>query len=71
MVDRFFARSASDNTDEWPFWFVADRNRGALNVTAEVWDAMFPKSRAPGVTLVCPDLAKALASEANARGVAL
>lgn len=22
----FVARSASDNTDEWPHWFVADRN---------------------------------------------
>jgi hypothetical protein len=24
---RFYARSASDKTDNWPFWFVADEKR--------------------------------------------
>lgn len=33
---RYFARSASDKTDDWPFWFVADRDMGGLNVTAEL-----------------------------------
>ena len=36
MTDRYFARSASDKTDEWPDWFVADRQKGGLNVTAEL-----------------------------------
>jgi len=36
MTDRYYARSASDNTDDWPFWFVADSQKGGLNVTAEL-----------------------------------
>lgn len=34
--DRYFARSASDRTDDWPLWFVADRARGNLNVTTQL-----------------------------------
>ena len=33
-MTRYYARSASDNTDDWPFWFVADSQRDGLNVTA-------------------------------------
>lgn len=33
---RHFPRSASDRTDDWPFWFVADRQAGGLNVTADL-----------------------------------
>lgn len=33
MADRYYARSASDKTDDWPFWFVADRTQGDRNVT--------------------------------------
>ena len=33
---RYYARSASDNTDDWPFWFVADDPGGGINVTAEL-----------------------------------
>lgn len=33
---RYFARSASDRTDEWPYWFVADREKAGLNVTGEL-----------------------------------
>jgi hypothetical protein len=32
-MPRFYARSASDKTDDWPFWFVADEMQGGLNVT--------------------------------------
>lgn len=32
------ARSASDRTDDWPFWMVWD---GRLNVTARVVKALF------------------------------
>lgn len=30
---RYYARSASDKTDEWPLWYVADRHQSGLNVT--------------------------------------
>ena len=30
---RFYIRSASDKTDDWPFWFVADEMQSGLNVT--------------------------------------
>lgn len=36
MSARYIARSASDRTDDWPFWFVADTQRGGLNVTADL-----------------------------------
>ena len=36
MTPRYIARSASNRTDDWPFWFVADTQRGGLNVTAEL-----------------------------------
>jgi hypothetical protein len=36
MKPRYYARSASDRTDDWPFWLVADTQKGGLNVTAEL-----------------------------------
>ncbi len=33
-MSRYYARSASDKTDDWPFWYVADIERGHLNVTS-------------------------------------
>lgn len=33
---RYYARSASDNTDDWTFWFVADSHKGGLNVTVSL-----------------------------------
>ncbi len=33
---RYFARSASDRTDDWPLWFVADRHQSDLNVTVRL-----------------------------------
>lgn len=36
MTKRYFARSASDKTDDWPFWYVADREKGNLNVTVKL-----------------------------------
>jgi hypothetical protein len=35
-MDRYKAVSASDKTDDWPFWYVADTFHGYLNVTADV-----------------------------------
>ena len=37
MTDRYYACSASDNPDYWDVWFVADRNKGGLNVTNEIF----------------------------------
>ncbi len=34
MTDRYFARSASDKTDDWHLWFVADET--GLNVTGKL-----------------------------------
>jgi hypothetical protein len=61
---RYFARSASDRTEEWPFWFVADRQKGGLNVTAEVVRAHVDPDHYGGV--LCPkETAIALAKIAN------
>ena len=31
-----FARSASNHTDDWAYWFVADRDHGNLNVVNDL-----------------------------------
>jgi hypothetical protein len=33
MSGRYQARSASDKTDDWPLWFIADSHKSGLNVT--------------------------------------
>jgi hypothetical protein len=60
LRQRFFARSASDRTDDWPFWYVADRRSGNLNVVV----ALAPElsGRLP---FLPRDAAIALADEAN------
>lgn len=35
-MGRYFARSASDKTDDWPFWYVADDERAGANVTKQL-----------------------------------
>ena len=62
---RFIARSASDRTEVWPFWFVADMTVGGLNVTHEIAQHLGLPLGA-GQVLVSPDDAKALAAKANA-----
>lgn len=39
-VTRYIARSASDKTDDWPYWFVADTTRDGLNVTVQLLPEM-------------------------------
>lgn len=58
---RYYARSASDRTDNWPYWFVADVERGGLNVTASIVRGLL----VPGATLVDRELAIAIAGIAN------
>jgi hypothetical protein len=43
---RYYARSASDSSDDWPFWFVADRENGDLNVTNRLLRADAPETLA-------------------------
>lgn len=37
---RYYARSASDRTEDWPLWFVADREKAGLNVTVQLLPQM-------------------------------
>ncbi len=60
MADRYYARSASNRTDDWPYWYVADRERGNLNVTVELRPEML------GYLPFLPrDMAEKLAANAN------
>jgi hypothetical protein len=67
MTERYFARSANDKTNDWPFWFVADRSIGGLNVTAELIRKHINPSHAGG-TISSQDMALELAEIANAGG---
>jgi hypothetical protein len=60
MADRYFARSASDRTEEWPYWFVADRQKGGLNVTRSLVPSL-----AGYLPLLPKDLAMNVARTAN------
>lgn len=64
-LDRYYASSASDRTDDWPFWFVADRNVGGINRTAELMDALGWQRR-PGAVLTDRATAEVLAVDAKA-----
>lgn len=64
MTQRYFARSASDHTDDWPGWFVADRQKGGLNATPVVARAL-GDDWPPGAVLTNRDYAQELADRAN------
>jgi hypothetical protein len=64
MTPRYYARSASDRTDDWPWWFVADSKRGGLNDTPEVCE-LLNRPTQPGATLCAREYAEQLAEEAN------
>ena len=64
MTRRYYARSASDRTDDWPFWFVADAQRGGLNVTADLMRQHVNPEHA-GATLETQAGAEWLAQKAN------
>jgi len=62
--ERYYPRSASDKTDDWPIWFVADRQKGGLNVTGQlVRKYLNPYCR--GSTLTIKEIAVVLAKYAN------
>lgn len=66
--DRYHARSASDKAADWPFWFVADRRRGGMNVTSDVTRAYVAPAH-KGATLTSRKCAVWLAELANDNGV--
>jgi hypothetical protein len=64
MADRYIARPASDNNENWPLWFVADNKRGGLNVTAELIREHFDPTHQGATLAIKPD-ALAIAAAAN------
>lgn len=65
---RYYARSASDKTDNWPFWFIADRERGGLNVTSDLMREHYPDLWRPGAVFMRESEAKACAAIFNKPG---
>lgn len=63
---RYYARSASDKTDDWPFWFVADTSKGGLNVTADLARKIEPETARAGAVFRSQRRAIELAMKANA-----
>lgn len=55
---KFFARSASDYTEDWPYWFISDST--GLNVTVTLYPIM--SGRLP---FLSKDIAICLAELAN------
>ncbi|MGQ4812352.1 hypothetical protein ACCZ74_08645 [Agrobacterium vitis] len=48
-LPRYFARPASDKNENWPLWFVADRQCGGVNVTGRIAEEMTGISSFGGV----------------------
>lgn len=65
MSDRYYARSAGKKTDEWTVWFVADRTKGGLNVTNELFKKIFPEQWKAGAVFTSKEWAEDLAQKAN------
>lgn len=70
MNTRYEARSASDKTDDWPYWMVWDTQAG-VNVTIRVLEKMAPSISVKGYGLYSREVALVIADEANKRGVVL
>ncbi len=65
-MGRFYARSASDRTDDWPFWFVADADRDGLNVTNElIVRFVSPTYKRDGLPFLTREASEALAAKAQ------
>lgn len=64
QTGRYFARSASDRTEDWPFWFVADSKKGGLNVTASLFERLTGE-RAHGAVFAPRGEAELIAAHAN------
>lgn len=64
LPDHVIARSASDRTDNWPFWYVA-ASRDSLNITGQIARDLGYNFR-PGAVLTSRDDAMLLAEQWNA-----
>ena len=65
MSEEFFARSASDNTDDWPYWYIAKTSNPRLNVTSEVVKILGLPEEPGAVFFPGPLIAKRIAEAAN------
>lgn len=61
-MDKVEARSASKETDDWPFWYV---HHGGRNATREVHQSVLGKAMPPGAVFVDPVGAIVLAEAFN------
>lgn len=43
MTIKWRARSASDKTDDWPFWYVTDDQPTDINKTPDAWKTLTGK----------------------------
>ena len=66
-MSRYIARSASDRTDDWPFWFVADGSPTGLNVTNQLM--RLAGSECGGAVFTNKPSAQALADWANSQSI--
>ena len=57
------ARSASDRTDEWPFWYVTDDQPLDCNKTAEAFASVTGEKWPPCHQFLPRDLAEELAAK--------
>ena len=64
LTDRYYACSASDKTDDWPWWFVADKQLGGFNVTSEVIKLLNLPHK-PGAVLCSREYGEQIAASAN------
>lgn len=55
------ARSASDKTDDWPFWYVTDDQPPDLNKTPEAWKAAYGMDWPPRLPFLPREMAEELA----------
>lgn len=68
LPERVIARSASDKTDDWPFWYCAE-TRASVNITSAIARELGHPWR-PGAVFARREYAEALAGQWNARGEA-
>ncbi|WP_143595141.1 hypothetical protein [Thioclava sp. DLFJ4-1] len=59
------ARSASEKTDDWPFWYVTDDKPNDYNKTAEAFELATGERFPPVLPFVSKDGAEAIAHALN------
>lgn len=59
------ARSASDRTDDWPFWYITDDHPANRNATPKAWQTVTGKDWPPKHQFLPREEAVLLADAAN------